>query len=247
MDSVYLYNKYGEPIHHDLWTNLVRLVDWVCDNWHLPDEGIWEVRGGKKEFSYSRLMCWVAVDRGIRLAMKRSLPAPLDRWTAVRDEIYNDLFTTFWDSERQTFIQHKEGRALDAAVLLMPLVKFISPTDPKWLSTLRAIENELVDDSLVYRYCIGSAAHDGFHGKEGTFGICSFWYVEALARTGDLQKARFVFEKVMGYSNHLGLFAEELGPHGEHLGNTPQALTHLALISAAYDLDRRLSSAGHLG
>jgi GH15 family glucan-1,4-alpha-glucosidase len=241
MDSVYLYDKYGEPISYDLWRNLTHLTDWVCGNWTREDEGIWEVRGGRREFLYSRLMCWVALDRAIRLAVKRSFPAPLDRWHKVRDEIYLDIMNNFWNAERGAFMQYRGSRNLDASTLLMPLVKFIGPTDPRWLSTLRAIEGELVDDSLVFRYRIGDAASDGLTGEEGTFNMCSFWYVECLSRSGDLEKARFIFEKALAYANHLGLFAEELGPQGEHLGNFPQAFTHLGLISAAYDLERRLS------
>ncbi len=241
MDSVYLYDKYGDPISYELWINLVRLINWVCDHWHLPDEGIWEVRGGRQEFLYSRLMCWVAVDRGMRLARNRSLPAPYDRWRKVRDQIYRDIHQHFWNTKRQAFIQHKDAETLDASSLLLPLVKFIGPKDERWLSTLRAIDHELVDDSLVYRYRIGHAAPDGLAGEEGTFNMCSFWYVECLARAGDLHKARFFFEKMLGYANHVGLYAEELGPSGEHLGNFPQAFTHLGLISAAYDLDRKLS------
>lgn len=247
MDSVYLYNKYGDPISHDLWHNLIRLVDWVCHNWQRPDEGIWEVRGGQQHFLYSRLMCWVALDRGIRLAQKRSFPAPLSRWQTTRDEIYRDIFENFWHPERQAFVQYKRGQALDAASLLMPLVRFISPTDPRWLSHLQAVEQELISDSLVYRYNLELAAADGLHGLEGTFSMCTFWYTECLSRAGELNKARFYFEKMLGYANHLGLFAEELGPYGEHLGNFPQAFTHLALISAAYDIDRRLSAAGWQG
>ncbi len=247
MDSVYLFNKYGEPIHHDLWENLSRLTNWVVENWQRPDAGIWEVRGGRQEFTYSRLMAWVAIDRAIRLALKRSFPAPLDEWHAARNAIYRDIYTNFWDPDRATFVQHKGTQAVDASTLLMPLVRFISPTDPRWLSTMRAIEQDLVDDSLVYRYKIEEAAADGLVGMEGTFGITSFWYVEALGRTGDVDKARFIFEKLLGYANHVELYAEELGPHGEHLGNFPQAFTHLALISAAFDLDRRLSSAGRGG
>jgi GH15 family glucan-1,4-alpha-glucosidase len=245
MDAVYLYNKFGEPISFDLWRNLVRLVGWVCKNWNQPDEGIWEVRGGRHHFLYSRLMCWVAIDRGIRLAHKRSFPAPLDAWYKARDEIYNDIFGNFWNPERQAFMQYKGGPALDAAGLVMPLVKFISPTDPRWLSTLEAIEDNLVDDSLVFRYGHRDAAPDGLEGKEGTFCMCSFWFVECLSRAGDPRKARLYFEKMLGYANHLGLYAEELGPRGEHLGNFPQAFTHLGLISAAYHLDRALSAAGH--
>jgi GH15 family glucan-1,4-alpha-glucosidase len=244
MDSVYLYNKFGEPISHDLWKNLVRLIDWVCEHWCEPDEGIWEVRGGRREFVLSRVMCWVAVDRGLRLAEKRSLPAPAPRWHEVRDTIYRDIFENFWNERRQAFVQYKGATTTDASTLLMPLMKFISPTDPRWLSTLRAIETDLVDDSLVFRYRPGDAASDGLLGNEGTFNMCSFWYVEALARAGDVDQARFIFEKMLGYANHLGLYAEELGPRGEHLGNFPQAFTHLALISAAYCLDRELNEAG---
>ena len=242
MDSVYLYDKYGEPINYDLWSNLVRLIDWVCRNWRKKDEGIWEIRSGRQEFLYSRLMCWVAIDRGVRLARKRSLPAPYDRWYKTRDAIYRDIFGNFWDSRRKTFVQSKGSTVLDAANLLMPLVKFLGPTDPRWLSTLRAIEEDLVEDSHVYRYRIGGGYPDGLPGNEGTFTMCSFWYVECLSRTGGVQKARFFFEKMLGYANHLGLFSEELGMSGEHLGNYPQAFTHLGLISAAHSLDRNLAS-----
>jgi GH15 family glucan-1,4-alpha-glucosidase len=191
-------------------------------------------------------MCWVALDRGLRLADKRSFPAPVARWQQVRSDIYCDIFSHFWNTQRQAFVQHKTTTNMDASSLLMPLVKFISPTDPRWLSTLKAIEKDLVSDSLVFRYTIGDASQsqDGLSSSEGTFSICSFWYVECLARAGELAKARFLFEKALGYANHLGLFAEELGPCGQHLGNFPQAFTHLALISAAYELDRRLSAAG---
>ena len=244
MDSVYLYDKYGDPVSYDLWDNLTRLVDWVCDNWQRKDEGIWEVRGGQQEFLYSRIMCWVAIDRAFRLAHKRSLPAPLDRWHRTRTDIYKEVFTKFWNEPRRAFVQHANTTAMDASALIMPLVRFIGPKDPRWTSTLRAIHQDLVDDSLVYRYRTEEVA-DGLAGGEGTFCICTFWFAECVARSGDLQGARFLFEKALGYANHLGLYAEELGPHGEHLGNFPQAFTHLALISAAYDLDRRLSAAGH--
>ena len=244
MDSLYLYDKYGEPTSHDLWQRIARIVDWVCANWNRADEGIWEVRSERRHFLYSRLMCWVAIDRGIRLAEKRSLPAPIAQWRGTRDEIYRDIWENFWDAEEETFVGHLGSKRLDAACLLMPLVRFVSPRDPRWLSTLRAVERRLVDDSLVHRYEIVGPEVDGLTGTEGTFSICSFWYVECLSRAGDLQKARLVFEKMLGYANHLGLYSEELGPRGEHLGNFPQAFTHLALISAAYDLDRRLSGAG---
>jgi GH15 family glucan-1,4-alpha-glucosidase len=242
MDSVYLYNKYGSPISYDFWVQLTRLINWVCDNWQRPDEGIWETRGGRQEFTYSRVMCWVAVDRAIRLAQKRSFPAPLEHWHRVRDTIYRDVYDNFWDAKRKAFVQHKGSINVDAACLLMPLVKFIGPTDPRWLSTMKAIENSLVEDSLVYRYNLCDSASDGLTGEEGTFSMCSFWYVECLSRAGDLEQARFFFEKALGYANHLGLYSEELGPRGEHLGNFPQAFTHLALISSAYNLDQKLSA-----
>jgi GH15 family glucan-1,4-alpha-glucosidase len=244
MDSIYLYNKYGEPISYDLWIHLVALVNWVGAHWREPDEGIWEVRGGRHEFILSRLMCWVAMDRGLRLAQKRSFPAPVSEWQTIRDEIYHDIFTNFWNPKRKAFVQYKGANSVDASTLLMPLMRFIGPTDPRWVSTMRAIEEDLVSDSLVFRYKIGPEPLDGLTGNEGTFSACSFWYVECLSRMGQLDQARFIFEKTLGYANHLGLFSEEIGPRGQHTGNFPQAFTHLTLISAAYDLDRRLSVSG---
>jgi GH15 family glucan-1,4-alpha-glucosidase len=238
MDSVYLYDKWGQPISHDLWMDLVKLIDWVCKNWQEADEGIWEVRGGRAQFLYSRLMCWVAIDRGVRLARKRGYPAPLKEWLIQRDAIYEEVFRDFWDEKRQAFTQRKHHPGLDASALLMPLVRFISPTDPRWLSTLKAIEEDLVEDSMVHRYRLGDSAPDGFAGTEGTFCMCTFWYAECLCRAGDLQQGRYIFEKMLGYANHVGLFAEQLGVEGNHLGNFPQAFTHLGLISAAYALDR---------
>ncbi len=244
MDSVYLYDKYGEPVSYQLWTDLVRLVDWVRLHWREKDEGIWETRGGKQEFLYSRLMCWVAFDRALRLADKRSLPAPRAEWLATRDAIHREIHTAFWNPARNAFVQTKGGAELDAACLIMPLVRFVGPTDPRWLSTLDAVRDELVDDTLVYRYRLGDAVSDGLRGEEGTFSMCSFWYVECLARAGRIHEARFAFEKMLGYANHVGLYAEELGPRGEHLGNFPQAFTHLALISAAFQLNRSLADGG---
>ncbi len=239
IDSVYLYNKYGTPISHGAWTDLARIVEWVCDNWDQADEGIWEVRGGRQDFTYSRLMSWVAVERAIRIAQHRGLPADIVRWQATRDEIYNQVMRRGFNAGRGAFVQHYGTDVLDASVLLMPLTKFVAPTDPLWLSTLDAISRELVSDSLVYRYNV-EAAPDGLEGEEGTFSICTFWYVEALARAGRIEEARIVFEKMLTYANHLGLYSEQIGPTGELLGNFPQAFTHLALISAAVNLDRQL-------
>ncbi len=245
LDAIYLFDKYGAPISYDLWTNIVRLIDWVCANWQQSDESIWEIRGVRREFLYSRVLCWVAIDRAFRLAMRRSLPAPLGRWHDVRDTIHRDIYARFWDPVRGTFVQSPGSTTVDASSLLMPLVRFISPTDPRWLSTLRVIEDTLVTDSLVYRYRTDDEFSDGLPPGEGTFSMCSFWYVECLSRMGDVLKARHFMEKMLGYANHVGLYGEELGPRAQHLGNFPQAFTHLALISAAYDLDRRLSAGGH--
>jgi GH15 family glucan-1,4-alpha-glucosidase len=253
MDSVYLYDRSGGSINYGMWKDITRILDWLVDNWHLPDHGIWEIRGGEREFLFTRVMNWVALDRGIRLARKRSLPAPVEKWKGARDAIYQDIFDNFWNDELQSFVQSKGSNVMDASCLVMPLVRFIGPQDPKWLSTMRAVEEHLLSDSMVYRYLPpGEKKHnemhinplDGITGTEGTFSMCSFWYVECLSRSGNLQQARFLFEKMLGYANHLGLFGEELGLKGEHLGNFPQAFTHLALISAAYDLDRRLDEAG---
>ncbi|WP_151475930.1 glycoside hydrolase family 15 protein [Streptomyces albicerus] len=239
IDSVYLYDKWAQPISSDQWDDICALVDWVCEHWDQPDEGVWETRGGRKNFLYSRLMCWVAIERAIRLATRRGLPADIVHWRGVRDTIYRRIMKRCWSPTRQAFVQHEDGDVLDAAVLMMPLTKFISPTDPKWLSTLDALTEDLVSDSLVYRYD-PNASPDGLRGEEGTFSICSFWYVEALTRAGRLDEARLAFEKMLTYANHLGLYAEEISHTGEQQGNFPQAFTHLALISAAFNLDRAL-------
>jgi len=249
MDSVYLSNKHAAPISYDFWKHLRRLVDWVCNHWNQPDEGIWEVRGGRRHFVYSKLMCWVAVDRAIRLADKRSFPADRPKWLAVRDTIFEDIMSQGWSQERESFIQAYDHEALDAANLLMPLVFFLSPVDPRMLSTLDRIrrppsQGGLVSDGLVFRYDV-DATLDGIAGREGTFNLCSFWLVEAMtrasvARPDLLEEARLTFERMLGYANHVGLYAEQTGMSGEALGNFPQALTHLSLISAAYNLDRTL-------
>jgi GH15 family glucan-1,4-alpha-glucosidase len=242
MDSVYLANKYGHAMSYEGWQNIQRILEWLGKNWQRPDEGIWEVRGGPREFLHSRMMCWVAFDRAVRLALKRSFAGPLDVWRRTRDEIHNDIFTNFWDDELQSFVQAKGTKDLDASALLMPMMRFISPVDPMWLSTMRAIEKRLIEDTMVRRYEVDSNV-DGLPGTDGSFTACSFWYVECLARAGELEKAQLLFEKLLGYANHLGLYSEEIGPDGRHLGNFPQAFTHLALISAASYLDRALSGA----
>jgi GH15 family glucan-1,4-alpha-glucosidase len=250
LDSVYLYNKYGSPISYDFWRHLQRLLDYVCDHWREPDEGIWEVRGGRRHFVYSKLMCWVALDRGIRLADKRSFPSNRNRWRACRDEIYQEIMTRGWNRDRQAFVQHYGSDTLDAGNLMMPLVFFLSPDDPRMLKTLEATlhspeKGGLYSNSLVYRYNVHETG-DGLDGSEGTFNMCTFWLVEALTRAGRvdpsrLDDARLIFEQMLGHANHLGLYAEETSQSGEALGNFPQAFTHLSLISAGYNLDRALS------
>jgi len=241
MDSIYLANKYGDAISNDGWEDVQRILDWLGRNWKRPDEGIWEVRGGAREFLHSRLMCWVAFDRALRLAQKRSLSGPLQQWQDARDAIRKDIFANFWDEDLKSFVQARGSKDLDASTLLMPLMRFISPVDPMWRSTMRAIEGRLVEDTLIRRYQTERSHVDGIAGGEGSFTACSFWYIECLARAGELEKAQLLFEKMLGYANHLGLYSEELGSNGRHLGNFPQAFTHLALISAATYLDRSLS------
>ena len=242
MDSIYLFDKYGEPITYHFWEKLVPLINYVCEHWQDTDHGIWEIRAEQVEFLYSRVMCWVALDRAIRLAEKRSFPYDWDYWRSTRSKIFEDVYYNFWDDELQSFVQYKGAKTLDASTLLMPMVRFISPYDPRWRKTLEAIEKELVTETLVYRYN-NDKSDDGIEGDEGTFSMCSFWYVECLCRGGQLEKARLYFEKMLGYANHLGLYAEEIGLRGEQLGNFPQAFTHLGLISAAFTLNRALEKA----
>jgi GH15 family glucan-1,4-alpha-glucosidase len=236
MDAVYLLEQSGYPMADAAWQDVAEIATWICEHWEQPDEGIWETRGGQQPFVYGRLMMWVALDRAIRIAGHRSLPAPLERWIPARDELYRAIQEKGWNEELQAFVQYDGSDVLDASNLLMPLTGFVSPYDPKWLSTLDAIDKTLVSDSLVYRYD-PKASPDGLRGSEGTFSICTFWYVSALARSGRVPAARLTFEKMLTYANHLGLFSEEIGATGEQLGNFPQAFTHLSLIVAAMDLD----------
>jgi pentatricopeptide repeat protein len=242
MDSIFLGDASNLHVGHKGWQQIAAMVDWLCANWDRPDEGIWETRGGQKDFTYGRLMSWVAFDRAIRMATDRSRPADLQRWTSQRDEVYNQIMRRGFHGGRQAFVQHYETDVLDASLLYMPLVGFVTPEDPMWQSTLRAMDGELVSDSLVYRYD-PEASPDGLAGNEGTFSICTFWYVDALARSGRLEEARLTFDKMLTYGNHLGLYSEEIGPSGEQLGNFPQAFSHLALITAAVNLDYQLDHA----
>ncbi len=242
MDAVYLYNKYATPISYDLWICLRRLLNWLSSSWSKPDNGIWEMRNSPEHFVYSKMMCWVALDRGIRLAEKRGFPAPIDKWRRARDAIYEEVMTKGWDEVRKSFVQSYETKEMDASSLLMPLVFFLSPTDPRMLKTLEAVQRELTFDHLVYRYKTDTVK-DGLIGQDGTFSLCTFWLVEALTRVGRLEEARLTFEKMLGYANHVGLFSEEISESGSPLGNFPQGFTHLALITAAVNLDQALDEA----
>jgi len=247
MDSLYLADTQGFRLGHTAWSQLQDVLDWLCTHWDQPEEGIWETRGGQKDFVYGRLMSWVALDRAIRIANSHGLPTDLPRLTAARDAIYQQIMERGWNTKRDAFVQHYGADVLDAALLLMPLVGFVAPQDPRWLSTLSAMDQELVSDSLVYRYD-PSASPDGLLGHEGTFSIATYWYVDALARSGRLDEARLTFEKMATYANHVGLFAEQIGLTGEQLGNFPQAFTHLALINEALNLDYQLDhGSGRVG
>jgi GH15 family glucan-1,4-alpha-glucosidase len=251
MDALYLFNKHVQPVGQDAWLMISRVVDWVCDNWQQKDEGIWEVRGGPQDFLYSKLMCWVAIDRALRIAQKRSFPVDWARWAGVRDTIYRDIMDKGWNEKLGVFVQHYGSETLDAANLMMILTRFLSPADRRTTSFLNAVlqspdKGGLVSNSLVYRYNV-EKTRDGLRGTEGTFNICTFWLVDALTHAGRfdrrlLDEARLMFERMLGFANHVGLYAEETGPSGEGLGNFPQAFTHLALISAALNLDRALGS-----
>jgi GH15 family glucan-1,4-alpha-glucosidase len=242
INSIYVFHKYGGPIDYDLWKVIERLLEWLEHNWDGADEGIWEVRGGKQHFTYSRLMSWIAFDRALRIAEARGFPCPRTRWRETRDAIFEQIMERGYSQKRQAFVQVLDGDVLDASTLMMVMGHFIAPNDPRMLSTIDAIREELVTDSLVYRYDPKLAAADGLESEEGTFSICSFWWVEALTRAGLFDEARLAFEKMLTYANHLGLYSEEIGPSGEALGNFPQAFTHLSLISAALHLDQALDT-----
>ena len=246
IDSIYFADQHGLHVGHQGWQGITKVLTWLADNWDRPDEGIWETRGGQQDFTYGRLMSWVAFDRGIRLSAALGRPAPVDRWRRERDAIYDQIMKRGWSVRRQAFVQHYQTDVLDSALLRMSTVGFVTPSDPMWLSTLAAMEEDLVTDSLVYRYD-PAASPDGLRGAEGTFSLCTFAYVDSLARAGQLDRARVVFEKMLTYANHLGLYSEEIALTGEQIGNFPQAFTHLSLIDAALTLDRQLDARKRFG
>ncbi|MFF3686280.1 glycoside hydrolase family 15 protein [Streptomyces sp. NPDC002187] len=246
LDSIYFAHQHGIQLDNRGWTSLHTLLDWLVDNWDQPEEGVWETRGGRADFTYGRVMSWVAFDRALRLATAHGRPAAHGRWTTERDRLYEQVLAKGWDPKRQAFVQHYGSDVLDSSLLRMPTVGFITPDDPMWTSTLDAMDRELVTDSLVYRYN-PEASPDGLRGSEGTFSLCTFMYVDALARAGRLDQARLVLEKMMTYANHLGLYSEEIDLTGRQLGNFPQAFTHLAQIDAAITLDTALNRRSHDG
>lgn len=240
MDSVYLYNRHS-PISYDLWQHLRQLLDWLGKNWQMPDAGLWEARGEPQLYVHSRMTSWVAFDRALRLARHRGLPAPTSDWLQTSAQIYEQIMEQGWSEKKQSFVQYYGSDAIDASALLMIFTKFAGPTDPRILQTIDCIQEELATDSLVYRYNPATAADDGIGSIEGAFSSCGFWLAEGLAAAGRLEVARLILEKMLTYSNHVGLYAEEIGSTGEALGNYPQAFTHLSLITACYHIDQALN------
>jgi GH15 family glucan-1,4-alpha-glucosidase len=240
LDCIHLYRRqgcferYGETLEGPLWDMMRTLVDHVCEHWNEPDAGIWEVRGGDRHFVYSKVMCWVALDRGIRAAEQLDLEADLPRWRVVRDQIRADVLSRGYNTSLGAFTQSYDDTVLDASNLLLPLVGFIAPDDPRMRSTVDRIIEKLTDErGFAYRYL----AEDGLTGSEGTFAMCTFWLVDNLAMQGRVAEARSLYDRLLSYGGRLGLFSEEIDSNNNvALGNYPQAFTHIALINSAYNL-----------
>lgn len=240
LETIYIFVLHGGDITYEYWKIIISYIDLVIENHQQPDHSIWEVRGKKRSFLFSKMMCWVALDRAIKIGDHFSFPYDFIRWKEIRNQLYHEMMENFWSDERQSFVQYDGGSSVDASVLLMPILNVLSPHSDKWKRTMAAIDADLRSDVLVYRYIEEGNEIDGLKGVEGTFTICSFWHIECLALQGETQQAKEHFEKMMGYANHLGLYAEQIGMKGEHLGNFPQAFTHLALISAAIELENAI-------
>ena len=241
MDAIYLSNRHT-AISYQLWEDIIRLLDWLTKHWQEPDAGLWEVRGDPKHYVDSRMMSWVAFDRALRLARHQGFPATMEEWTKTSAQIYRQVMEQGWSEQEQSFVQRYGSNALDASALLMVTTRFTSPTDLHMLSTIERIQRELEVGALVHRYSPEEAEQDGLGSVEGTFNACSFWLAEVLARAGRVDEARLFLEKILSYSNEVGLYSEKLSSTGEALGNYPQALTHLALISACDTIDRALDA-----
>jgi GH15 family glucan-1,4-alpha-glucosidase len=245
LDAVHIMSGF-RGIYYEGWTRVVTMLDWLAKHWQETDEGIWEVRGGQREFVHSRVMSWVAFDRALRIARQQGLPAPIDAWTKIAADIYTEVMEKGWNEKKQCFVQYYGSDTIDASTLLISLKGFIPGSDPRMLHTIDRIRKDLTTGPYVYRYRTDQAASDGLAGDEGTFNICSFWLVDALALAGRLDEATQALEQMLSYANHVGLYSEEIGPTGVALGNFPQAFTHLSLISACYHLDDALNKAMHL-
>jgi GH15 family glucan-1,4-alpha-glucosidase len=237
LDSIYLHTKSRDNLPESVWPIVVKSVECAIEHWREPDRGIWEVRGEPKHFTSSKMFCWVACDRGARLARLRQDRENEKRWQAAADEIHADICEHGCD-ERGVFTQHYDTGALDASLLLMPLLRFLPVDDERVIKTVNAIADNLTVDGLVLRYKVHET-DDGLTGQEGTFAICSFWMVSALSEIGETRRARELCEKMLSYASPLHLYAEEIDPKsGRHLGNFPQAFTHLALINAVMHVIR---------
>ena len=246
LDSIYLHTRSREQMPEELWPIVIAQVEQAAAHWRAPDRGIWEVRGEPQHFTASKIMCWVALDRGARLARLHDSPAIADKWQAIADEIHADILANGVD-ERGALVQRYGSDALDASLLLAPLVRFLPPDDYRIRATVLAIADELTHEGLVLRYRV-QETDDGLAGEEGTFTICSFWLVSALVEIGEEERARALCERLLSHASALGLFAEELDPvTGRHLGNFPQAFTHLALINAVTHIIRAEESANSHG
>jgi alpha,alpha-trehalase len=245
LDSLYLHTRSRDRLDERVWQMAKNQVEHALEHWREPDRGIWEVRGAPQHFTSSKLMCWVAADRGARLARIREDPDAARRWQDAADEIRADICANAVD-DRGVFCQHYETTALDASLLLMPLLRFLPPDDPRIRATVLAIADELTEDGLVLRYLVDQT-DDGLSGEEGTFTICSFWLVSALTEIGEHQRARDICEKILSYASPLLLYGEEIDARsGRHLGNFPQAFTHLALINAVMHVIRQEQAAQRL-
>jgi GH15 family glucan-1,4-alpha-glucosidase len=237
VDSAHLYRRFGGQVDLHYWSYLRGVADFVTEHWREADDGIWEPRVGRQHNVFSKVMCWVALDRAVRAAKALELPSEIDQWQAVAREIRQDVYTWGYDAELGSFVQHYGSKSLDASVLMLPLVRFMPATDPRMRSTIAAIEKHLATpDGLVYRY---RGVDDGIGGDEGAFLMCSFWLVNNLLLLGETKRARVLFEKLRTYGNDLNLYSEQIDPRThELLGNFPQAFTHLGLINAAVQIDR---------
>lgn len=235
LDAYFFACTKGGHDPRNTWPHVRPLVDWVCTHWHLPENGIWEVRGGRRHFVYGKVMCWVALDRAVRLIATHGLDGDAARWSQLRDRIKADVLEKGWSERLRSFKQSYEDDRLDAANLMMPIVGFIPGDDARMISTIEAIQARLVEQDLCYRYL---DAPDGIEGGEGSFVLCTYWLIDALILAGRRDEARDMFERMLARRTTLGLFAEEIDPAtGEHLGNFPQAFSHIGLISAAVSLD----------